>query len=207
MSDNGLMRDQAWRKAVLDYVKPLAVGMDGATNFGDVERIVRAAEAIAADHPAIRSDALFLLAAFSGQARWVLRAGHGSRTELFLSSIGCEPAEIGELFRALARYASSPQTAEERVVHDARRLEETGAYGLARLLSEAARGHMDFEELCGEVQRAARAEFETEEGRRLAAPRLELMKTFAESLAREYAAFAPSGSGGAKQARSGDSAV
>jgi hypothetical protein len=190
MFDNDDMRDDSWRKAILDYVKPLAVGMDGATDFGDVERIVRAAEGMAAARPEIRRDALFLLAAFSGQGRWVLHAGHGSRTELFLFSVGCTTAQIRELFRALARYHVSPQTSEEEIVHDAWRLEETGAYGLVRLMTNAAREQMDFRELCGQIEHAIEIGFRTEEGKRLAAPRLGLMRTFAEALRGEYEMFA-----------------
>jgi hypothetical protein len=190
MFDNDGMRDEVWRKTILDYVKPLGVGMDGATNFGDVERIVRTAEAMAAAHPEIRRDALFLLAAFSGQARWVLHAGHGSRTELFLFSVGCTTPQIRELFRSLARYQASPQTPEEEIVHDAWRLEETGAYGLVRLMANAAREQMDFGELCSRIEHATEIRFRTEEGKRLAAPRLGLMKTFAEALRGEYEMFA-----------------
>ncbi|HET7453814.1 MAG TPA: hypothetical protein VFL12_13790, partial [Thermoanaerobaculia bacterium] len=50
------------RRRVLDWVKPLAVGIDGVTNFGDVERILRAAAVIAAGRGDVDPDRLFLLA-------------------------------------------------------------------------------------------------------------------------------------------------
>jgi hypothetical protein len=79
------MESEARRK-VEEYVRPLAVGLDGVTNYGDVERMVSAAEAIAEGEAGLDADLLFLLAAFSGPEKWVSRMGRRSRTEIFLSS-------------------------------------------------------------------------------------------------------------------------
>src|SRR5262245_33852456 len=158
--------DAAARRRVREYVRPLAVGLDGMTNYGDVERMVSAAEAVAEGAPRVDRDLLFLLAVFSGQERWVSRLGHRSRTELFLASLGVPRSTVRALVRGLARLASSPVGSEEEAVHDARRLEEMGAYGVARGLGDAYRERLDILEMAEAVERAAGAPLRTEAARR-----------------------------------------
>ena len=177
------------RRRVLDWVKPLAAGIDGVTNFGDVERVLRAAEEVAAGRSDVDSDRLFLLAVFSGQEKWVSGFAHGSRTELFLGSVGVPAPAFRALRRSLGRYARSPETPEEECVHDARRLDEIGAYGVARLAAIGARERMDLGELAAEIEGEARDDLRTERGRALAAPRLAAMREFARCLREEIAEF------------------
>jgi hypothetical protein len=183
--------DAAARRRIRDYVRPLAVGLDGVTNYGDVERMVSAAEAVAAYLPDVDSDLLFLLAVFSGQERWVARMGHRSRTQTFLASLGIAPATIRALLRALGRYDSSPDTPEEEAVHDAVRLEAMGAYGVARALADAYRERLDILEMADGLEKAALAPLRTAGGEKLAAPRRELMLRFARGLRAEHAEFSP----------------
>ena len=177
--------DPKRRRRIEQYVRPIAVGLDGVTYFGDAERIVRAAEGIAGDDASVDRDLLYLLAMFSGQERWVSRMGQRSRTEIFLTSAGVPARAVGALFRGLPRLASGPRTREEAVVHDALKLESLGATGIARLLLEGYRERQDLLEMADAIERAAGAELATEEGRRLAAPRREAMRRFAEQLRSE----------------------
>jgi hypothetical protein len=181
--------DSGTRRQIEDYVRPLAVALDGVTNYGDVERMVSAAETIAAGVPGTDRDLLFLLAVFSGQERWVSRMGHRSRTEAFLASLRVPPATVRALFRGLARFDAAPATPEEEIVHDAVRLEAMGAYGVARGLADAYRERLDILEMADAIEKAAAAPLRTEAGERLAVPRRALMRTFAASLRAEHAEF------------------
>jgi hypothetical protein len=184
--------DPATRSRIIEYVRPLAVGLDGVTNFGDVERAVAASEAIAGDRSDVDRDRLFLLAVFSGQERWVSRMGHRSRTELFLAPLGVEAREIAALFRSLARFEKDPRTPEEEIVHDAVRLDRLGAYGVARSLVEEYRERSDIAETADAIEGAARVALRTEAARRLAEPRRAAMLEFAARLRAELEEFGAS---------------
>lgn len=183
--------DAAARKSILDYVKPLAVGLDGVTNYGDVERMVSAAEAISGGREGLDADLLFLLAVFSGQEKWVSRMGHRSRTEIFLGSLGVPPKTVRRLFQALARFESAPGGAEEEIVHDALKLETMGAYGIARGLADAYRERLDILEMAQAIEEAAGAQLRTEAAESLADGRRALMREFAARLRAEHAQFTP----------------
>lgn len=181
--------DSKIRARVIDYVKPLAVGLDGVTNFGDVRRAVAAAESIAEGRPDVDTDLLFLLAVFSGQEKWVSRMGHRSRTELFLASEGFAGKVVASLFRALGRFDSDPRTPEEEIVHDAVRLDRMGAYGVARSLVEEYRERSDVPEMAEAIEAAAGEELRTDRGRFLAEGRRSTMRAFAEKLREEFREF------------------
>jgi hypothetical protein len=183
--------DASTRRRIEDYVRPLAVGLDGVTNYGDVQRMVSAAEAIADGRPGLDADLVFLLAVFSGQERWVSRMGHRSRTETFLASLGVPSRTVRALFRGLERFETAPGTPEEEIVHDAVRLEAMGAYGIARGLADAYRERLDIPEMVEAIERAAEAPLRTGAGQRLAQERRELMRAFARRLREEHAQFGP----------------
>jgi hypothetical protein len=181
--------DETRRKAVEEYVKPLAVGLDGMTNYGGIERMVSASERIAQGRAGLDGDLLFLLAVFSGQEKWISRMGHRSRTEIFLASLGIPARTIQRLFRGLARFETAPAAPEEEIVHDAVRLEAMGAYGIARSLADGYRERLEIPEMAEALEEAAHAPLATEEGRALAAGRRELMLEFARRLRAEFAEF------------------
>ena len=184
-----MLMDAAARRKVLDYVRPLAVGLDGMTNYGDVERMVSAAEAVAAGVSGIDRDLLFLLSVFSGQEKWVARMGHRSRTELFLASLHVRRETVRALFRALRRLGTAPVGPEEEAVYDALRLETLGAYGVARALADAYRERLEILEMADALETAAEARLRTENGRKLAAARKARMLAFARELRAEHAEF------------------
>jgi hypothetical protein len=181
--------DEAARRQIEEYVRPLAVGLDGVTNYGDIQRMVSASEKIAAGQAGVDADLLFLLAVFSGQEKWVSRMGHRSRTEIFLSSLGVPPRTVQRLFRGLARFETAPATPEEEIVHDVVKLDAMGAYGIARGLADAYRERMDVLEMADAIEAAAGAELRTEKGRMLAEGRRALMREFARRMREEQAEF------------------
>ena len=186
--------DEGNRRRIEEYVRPLAAGLDGVTNFGDTHRIVAAAEAMAAGRSDIDADLLYLLAVFSGQERWVSRMGHRSRTEMFLASLGVPAKTIRALFRGLSRLESAPATAEEEIAHDAVRLDGMGARGVARAVLEGRREGLSFLETAAAIEESAGAPLRTEAAEALAAERRRIMRDFATRLASEEEEFrAPRG--------------
>ena len=158
--------DDAARTRIIEYVKPLAVGLDGVTYYGDVERVHAASEKIAAGREDLDRNLLYLLAVFSGQEKWVSRFGHKSRTEIFLNSMGVDARAVAALWRGLGRLERDPRTPEEEVVHDAMALESLGAYGISRMLLEGYRERLDFGETADAIDEAAKVPLRTEAGRR-----------------------------------------
>lgn len=181
--------DPARRRRIEEYVRPLAAGLDGVTNFGDTHRIVAASERMAEGRSDLDSDLLYLLSVFSGQERWVSRMGHRSRTEMFLASLGVPAKTIRSLFRGLSRLESAPATAEEEIAHDAVRLDGLGARGVARAVQEGRREGLSFPEVAAAIEEAARAPLRTEAGEALAAGRRRIMLDFARALASEEGQF------------------
>ena len=181
------------RRKIEEYVRPLAVGLDGVTNYGDVERMVSAAESIAEGESGLDRDLLFLLAAFSGQEKWVSRMGHRSRTEIFLASLGVPPRTVQRLFRGLTRFETEPAAREEEIVHDAVLLDSMGAYGIAHGLADAYRERLGILEMAEAIEAAAGLPLRTEAGRRLAGARREVMRAFARQLRAEHAEFSREG--------------
>jgi hypothetical protein len=195
--------DASQKKSVEEYVKPLAVGLDGMTNYGDIERMVSASQRLARGREGLDGDLLFLLAVFSGQEKWISRMGHRSRTEIFLGSLGVPARTIQRMFRGLARFETAPSAPEEEIVHDAVRLESMGAYGIARSLTEGYRERLEIPEMADAIEEAARAPLATDEGRALAEGRRKLMLEFAETLRKEHAEFGRTASRGPDAGASG----
>ena len=193
--------DAATRRSIEEYVRPLAVGLDGMANYGDIARMVEAAERIARGREGLDFELLFLLAAFSGQEKWISRMGHRSRTEIFLTSAGVPSRTIQRLFRGLDRFEAQPVSPEEQIVHDAVLLDAMGAYGIARLLAAGYSERMDIEEMAAAIEEAALAPMCTAEGEALAASRRDLMRHFARRLREEHAEFDRSASPEEKRPR------
>ncbi len=190
--------DFAAKARILDFVRPLSVSLDGMTSFGFVDRRLRISEILfegeegrerAGDAVGALPARLFLLAAFAGlpSARKVTR---DSREELLLRSLRIPFEEISSLVSSLNRLESSPETPEEKIVHDAMLLESVGAYGVTQLLVAGARERMTLGEMAREIaEKMAGARFVTEAGWRLAADRVAFAALFARRLAEEAVEF------------------
>jgi hypothetical protein len=199
-----LTLDAEARARILDFVRPLSVGLDGVTNFGFVERRLRISENLVdgeegrsgAAGVRIDRDLLFLLAAFAGlpSARRITSDG---RESLLLRSLRIPLEEISRLSSSVSRLESAPATPEEMIVHDAMLLESVGAYGVTQVLIAGARERMTLTEMAHEIaEKMAAAHFATDAGRRLAADRVAFATLFAKKLAEEAAEFEAAPSSG-----------
>jgi hypothetical protein len=198
-----LSLDSAGRAHILDFVRPLSVGLDGMTNFGFVERRMKISDFLEGEEGGggagraggVDPTRLFLLAAFAGlpSARRITSDG---RESLLLRSLHIPLEEISSLSSSLSRLESRPETPEEKIVHDAMLLESVGAYGVTQILVSGARERMTLAEMADEIDaRMDAARFATEAGRRLAAGRLAYAKDFAARLRAEAAEFGAAGAG------------
>ena len=192
--------DSASRARILDFVRPLSVGLDGVTNFGFVGRRMKISEILLeGEEGKSRAAAgggtgpdparLFLLAAFAGlpAARRITTDG---RESLLLRSLHIPFEEISSLSSSLSRLESDPRSPEERIVHDAILLETVGAYGVTQILVAGSRERMTLAEMADEIEaRMGAARFATETGRRIAAERLAYAREFAARLRAEAAEF------------------
>lgn len=192
-----LTLDAAARAQVLDFVRPLSVGLDGATNFGFVERRIRISDFLEGEEERGRAGGtggadtarLFLLAAFAGLPT-ARRITPDSREDLLLRSLRIPLEEIRILVSSLQRMAAEPQTPEEKIVHDAMLLESVGAYGVTQLLVSGSRERQTLSEMAREIaEKMAAARFATAAGLRLAADRVAFATLFAKKLAEEAAEF------------------
>lgn len=193
-----LALDPASKARILDFVRPLSVGLDGMTNYGFVERRIRISEDFlegeegrggAAGAGGADPGRLFLLAAFAGlpTARRITPDG---RESLLLRSLSLPLEEISRLSSSLTRVEAEPHSVEEKIVHDAMLLESVGAYGVTQILVSGARERMTLAEMAGEIDaKMDAARFATEAGRRLAAGRIAYAKDFAAKLRAEAAEF------------------
>lgn len=193
--------DSASKARILDFVRPISVGLDGVTNFGFVERRIRISERFregeergeAPGAVSVDPARLFLLTAFAGlpSARRITPDG---RESLLLRSLHIPFEEISSLSSSLSRLEAAPETREERIVHDAMLLESVGTYGVTQLLVAGARERMTLAEMAAEIEaRMDAARFATEAGRRLAGERIAYAKDFAARLRAEAAEFAAPG--------------
>jgi hypothetical protein len=184
--------DDAARARILDFVRPLSVGLDGSTNYGYVERRLAVAQRLAARQRALRpdeidEDRLFLLAAFAGLPD---RRVAGGRTELLLQGAGVPREEIDVLFRSLRRFEADPKTPEERLVRDAGLLESVGAYGVAQLVVQGTRERQTLLEMAEEiVERVGAVRFATEAGEEAGSEGVAFARDFAARLAEEVRKF------------------
>lgn len=141
----------------------------------------------------VRSDRLWFLAAFHGLAgRADSDTSFRQQAERFLTGLGWQPHEIDELFAALARHTSDPQTVEEQIVQDANALEVVGAFGIAKTFLKGGYEHQSYEQTLALYCRFLdEVRFLTPAGQRIAQER----RAFAEAFLERFTAEATIGPG------------
>ena len=163
--------DASARERILDFVRPLSVGIDGVTNFGFVERRLRISESLLEGEARGRRRG-------RGRRRPALsprrvrgpsvctphhtRQPGGSAPALPPDSLRRDPDP--RLFSQPLRVATR-RSPEEKIVHDAILLESVGAYGVTQLLVAGARERMTLAEMAREIaEKMASARFVTQAG-------------------------------------------
>lgn len=178
-----------------DFARPAYADRDPGHDFDHISRIIDRLPALADGlEPPPVPHRLHFLAAFHGLSGKI--AGDPDfrrRTERFLTDLGWPQAEITASFAALARHVSDPQTAEERMVHDANLFEVTGPFGIAKAFTVGgARGQRYAQTLDIFAANLAALRFRTPAGRALYEPRKAYAAAFIEELRRDLTAKAQS---------------
>jgi uncharacterized protein len=102
---------------------------------------------------------------------WQQESSSGSTTTRGTASsrLGWTLEESAEAFARLARHCDDPQTAEERIVHDANYVELLGPFGIAKAFTKGGAEAQSYEETLAIFERNLdRVEFRTPCGRELA---------------------------------------
>lgn len=127
--------DAALRKRLESFLQPLFQELDGASRFGEVERIARIARRLYSPPPG-GEKAFELLLLFHRLGKWLDRIGSTSRTVLAVEGVG-EP-ELRRTAAAIHRL-DAPVTEEERAVAAAILIDAAGIRGLTEQFAAARR--------------------------------------------------------------------
>ncbi|MCZ6726110.1 MAG: hypothetical protein O7A98_02000 [Acidobacteria bacterium] len=171
----------AQRARVEEYVRPLYTELDGVETFGRVGEIeqllIELAEGV--DH---EPDLLELLTLFHGVVGRLGSLARGSRWHLFMRSLGIAAERIARLRRGLEGFVRRPQTAEDRLLHDAVLLERSGVGAVISRLLAAGRKRLALDRALTQLDAGPEPErFHTRRGQEIAAQRHEVtMRWIAE---------------------------
>ena len=171
-----------------DFARPAYADRDPGHGFDHIRRIIDRLPALGdgLDPPPV-PHRLNFLAAFHGLSSTIARdLDFRGRTVRFLAGLGWPEGEITASFAALARHLSDPQTAEERMVHDANFFEVTGPFGIAKAFTVGgARGQRYEQTLEIFAANLEALRFRTPAGRALYEPRKAYAAAFIEDLRRD----------------------
>lgn len=190
------------RARVEEYVRPLYTELDGVDTFGQVEQIERRLATLAAgvEHD---PELLELMVLFHGVVARLGSLASGGRWQLFLRGLGLRDGEVARLRSALGRYAESPRTREEELLHDAVLLERTGVRAAVSRLLAAGRRRVELERALAQLDAGPDAErFRTAAGRDLAAARQAVAVAWIARLRASVAQEAVAGESSAERSRS-----
>jgi hypothetical protein len=126
--------EAAPRKRLEAFLRPLYQDLDGASRFGEIERVAVLARRLYV--PSIEEQEAFdLLLLFHGLGRWLEKVGNRSRAVL---TIGLSDSALRATGAAIRRL-DDPSTDAERAVAAALLVDAAGVRGLAERLSRARR--------------------------------------------------------------------
>lgn len=178
-----------------DFVKPYYAGRDSAHNFQHIERIIgRLAMLAEGIPPPIHSAKLYFFACFHGLGKQLSGSENfKNQVRTFLTSLNWTADEIEEGFRGLDRHLRSPQSPEEKIVHDANYVEVLGAFGIAKAFTTGGAKGQSLLETANifEHQYLDKVIFQTPMGRQLAQARKKYTKDFLHRLRNEFEATLP----------------
>jgi len=131
---------------------------------------------------------LCFLAAFHGVwPRWRDDSEFREASRTFLTGIGWGAGGLDEAALLLERHGNDPQTAEEKIVHDANYIELLGALGIAKAFTVGGARGQTYEETSGIFSHNLdKVEFYTPVGRRLADAGRAYAKEFLARLREEW---------------------
>ncbi len=171
MSDPRRTGTPGRRARVEEYVRPLYTELDGVDTFGRVEQVERRLTGLASgvEHdPGL----LELLALFHGVVPRLGSLANGGRWQIFLRGLGLSQGDVARLRSALGRWAETPRTPEEELLHDAVLLERTGVRAAVSRLLAAGRRRVPLDRAMMQLDSGPEADrFRTAAGRELAAAR------------------------------------
>ena len=174
----------------LAFVRDQYGHKDAAHDFDHIAWIVQRLPMVAAEAtPPPRWDRLYFLACFHGlHARWCEDSIFRHDARSFLLSLDWHEDEIEDLVESLARHLRSPETVEEKIVHDANYLGLLGAFGIAKAFTTGGAHGQTYEETVEvfESRWLDRIEFLTPAGRRLAVEGRAYVKAFLQRLRSEW---------------------
>ncbi|NNL64788.1 MAG: hypothetical protein HKP30_00965 [Myxococcales bacterium] len=152
-------------------MRPLYTELDGVETFGQVGAIERRLARLAAgvEHD---PQQLELMVLFHGVVGRLGSLAGGGRWQLFVRGLGLADSDVTRLRSALRRYAESPRTPEEKLLHDAVLLERTGVRAAVSRLLAAGRRRVPLERALAQIDAGPDpGRFCTAAGREIAAAR------------------------------------
>jgi uncharacterized protein len=171
------------------FVRPYYANRDPAHDSRHIERIISRLELLSEELPTPpRRDQLYFLACF--HELWPRLRDDGmfrKQATAFLHNLGWNDREIEEAFRSLERHIKSPETVEEKIVHDANYVEILGAFGIAKAFTTGGAKGQSFEETAEILERFLnKVVFQTPVGKRLAEDGRAYVKEFLRRLRKEW---------------------
>jgi len=192
------MSANAFRTAIVEYIRENARPVD---KFSHQERLYHLTKEVGADQ-AYDDDVVFAaawmhdLGVFIGHrpedlealAKWDSKAYAVQQVPEMLGKLGFPPAKIPAVVQAIAEHQPNdhPQTVEAIILRDADILEQLGAAGILRCVCKIGRDtrFQVFPDALRSLQKAMEnlpLLLRLDTSRKLAAPRVELLKTFLDN--------------------------